>query len=320
MLLFKVVGVFLLITAAVSALALLLLSIGRKPKGPRKLGTLAIGFAILALTAADASACNRCNRYGTACYYYKPAVVAPVVAPSVSNVYVIQNSYPAPLVGQGSSSLVSNGGYQSLTISQFDPTAFLSQSLQLVKAGQDAATLAHTQAQATAQRTLELQAPTVERLAAGQAASQVLRAAGLDPAHNVSGQSSAVVISRNAEGQVQVLPLASSEVAKITASSTTITSSVATTPHPQVVGQPTSLLGQFCGKCHGLDVAAPKGGLFIGDDTETAKGMKAKFYELAQAVGTDKTMPPANAPQPTDEQRAAILNEVATIIRRRSGE
>jgi mono/diheme cytochrome c family protein len=294
-------------------------------KGPRRMKVSVIAFAMLGLLAAEASACNRCGLFGARCKYVAASTyVAPVVAATPSqNVYVLQNNYPAPLVGQGTSAVVSNGGYQSLTISQFDPTAFLSQSLQLVKAGQDAATLAHTQAQTTAQRALELQAPTVERLAAGQAASQVLRAAGLDPAHNVSGQSSAVVISRTADGQVQVLPLESSEAARITArlsTSTTITSAIATTPAPQPLGESTGLVGQFCGKCHGLDVAAPKGGLFIGDDADTAKGMRDKFYEISQEVGAKKTMPPADSPQPTDEQRAALLNEIATIIRRRSGE
>lgn len=56
MLAFKILGVFFLIMAVVSVMALLLLGIGRPPKGPRKLGTLAIAFALLALTAADASA------------------------------------------------------------------------------------------------------------------------------------------------------------------------------------------------------------------------------------------------------------------------
>lgn len=287
---------------------------------------IAAFFVILACAPTSADACNRCGLFGNRCRYVATSTyVAPVVAavPSVSNVYVLQNNYPAPLVGQGSSALVSNGGYQSLTLPLYDPTAFLSQSLQMVSAGQDYVKLAHSQALASHQRTLELQAPTVERLAAGQAASQVLRAAGLDPAHNTSGQSSAVVISRNADGQLQVLPLQAAEAQAITArlsTSTTITSAIATTPQPQAVGTPASLLAQFCGKCHGLDIAAPKGGFFLGDDAETAKGMKAKFYEIAQAVGTDKTMPPANAPQPTDEQRAAILTESAEIIRRRTGE
>jgi hypothetical protein len=53
MLVFKIVGVFLLIMAAVSALALLLLSIGGKPKGPRKLGTLAIAFATFGLMGCN---------------------------------------------------------------------------------------------------------------------------------------------------------------------------------------------------------------------------------------------------------------------------
>jgi mono/diheme cytochrome c family protein len=292
----------------------------KKPSGPRRLKVSAIAFALIALAAADASACNRCGLFGNRCRYYTAATyVAPIAAvPASQNVYVIQNSYPAPLVGQGSSAVVSNGGYQSLTIGQFDPTAFLSQSLQLVKAGQDAATLAHTQAQATATRALELQAPTVERLAAGQAASQVLKAAGLDPAHNASGSSSAVVISRNPDGQVQVMPLEGAEVAKITArlsSTTTITQSVGTTA-PAIIRPsegPSGLVAQFCAQCHGTNLAAPKGGFYIGDDRNVAKAMREKFFDITQHL-TKGTMPPANSPQPTDEQKRGILDEIQALI------
>lgn len=281
--------------------------------------TPVIAFILLALFAADASACSRCRRYGSACYYYKPAVVAPVyAAPSVSNVYVIQSNSPQPLVGQGLSAYSSNGGYQSTVLPYYDPTAFLSQSLSLVKAGQDAASLAFSQANSHSQRVVELQAPAVERLAAGQAASQVLKSAGLDPAHNTSGGSTGFFISRGSDGQMQVMPLQTAEIQQLTqrlSTQTTITKSIASTPAPQPGNtEPMSLLGQFCAGCHGLDVAAPKGGFYIGDDRDVAKTMRDKFFSITQHVAVKKTMPPANQPQPTDEQRAAILDEIQGII------
>jgi hypothetical protein len=319
---FQIMGIFACLLIGGFCLMVTLLKVGgminfrrRKPiDNRRRIRVLSLAFLLLAVSAADADACSRCRRFGTACYYYKPAVVTPVVAVPSQNVYVLQNNYPAPLVGQGSSALVSNGGYQSLTLPFFDPTAYLSQSLQLVKAGQDAATLAHSQSTTLAQRIVEGQAPAVERLAAGQAASQVLKAAGLDPAHNASGTSSAVVISRDSNGQVQVLPLQAAEAQAITArlsTSTTITSSIGTTPAPQPGSEVVGLVAQHCGSCHGQQLTAPKGGFFLYDGATLTDSVYLKSKRLMESGKMPKGQPALPA-----ETQAAILKEIDSFIPR----
>lgn len=293
-------------------------------KGPRRLRVSAVVFGLLVLAAAEASACNRCGIFGRGCRYYSASTyVAPVVAaaPASQNVYVIQNSYPAPLVGQGTSAVVSNGGYQSLTLPLFDPTAYFSQSLQLIKAANDTNALQHERTSALVQRVAELQAPTVERIAAGQAASQVLKAAGLDPAHNASGQASAVVISRNSDGQVQVLPLESGEAAKITArlsTTTTITGVMSSPAPPQAAAGDYPLFAKFCASCHGTQLAAPKGGIFLGDDLNVATTMHNRWRNIEKEINSGRM--PKGGPPLTDDEKRGVALELDAMIRRGLGE
>jgi len=278
------------------------------------------GFLAAALViglATDAAACQRCGR--SACVY-RAAYVAPVVQQvKQADVFVVQNNYPQPLVAQGTSAVVSNGGYQSLTLPLFDANQYFSQELQLLKAAGDAQALRSERTSQLVERVAALQAPAVERLAAGQAARMVLQAAGLDPAHNTQGQASAVVISRDASGTLQVQQLSTDQVQRI-ATRTTITESIGTTERPDLaaVQGKYPMLTQFCGKCHGLDVASPKAGLYLADDANVAAGMKSKFFEIVRSVSQGQ-MPPAAEPQPDDRQKAAILSEIEQIVVARSG-
>ena len=92
---------------------------------------LAILIALVCCQSADA--CNRCGLFGNRCRYVATSTyVAPAaVVAAPTNVYVVQNSYPQPIVGQGTSAVVGNGGYQSLALPLFDPSQYFSQSLQL---------------------------------------------------------------------------------------------------------------------------------------------------------------------------------------------
>ena len=269
----------------------------------------ALALLLTLVAIESASACNRCRR--NPCVYTK--YVAPVVQQIVADspdVYVIQNSYPSPLIPQGSSLYQSTGhSYQGAVLPFMDPNRYFEQELQLLRAANETSAIRSERASALVSRIAELQAPAVERLAAGQAAQMVLQAAGLDPAHNTGGTQQAVVISRDAHGQLQVLPLNAAQVAL--AMKTQIKEPIAdgAPPPPVAVGK----LTQFCGKCHGIDVAQPKAGFYLGDDLNVAKGMKAKFFEITQQI-TARKMPPAKEPQPTNEERAAILDEVQSII------
>ena len=195
---------------------------------------------------------------------------------------------------------------------------WLSQSLQLIRAANDTSALQHERTSSLVERVASLQAPSVEALARGQAAQLVLRSAGLDPHHNTQGQSSAVVISRDANGQVQVLPLEASKVQAITAAASTTQTTITTTASvtsPDVTPGEYPLFQKFCANCHGVgSTDTPGGGFYIGDDATVAAGMRSRWHDITTSVGKDKTMPKPTAPQPTDQERAGILNELDAMI------
>lgn len=279
---------------------------------------LIVGFAGSEFVRT-AEGCNRCGR--SACLYVKPvvaAVAAPVQSITQTDVYVVQNNAATPLVAQGTSAIVSNGGYQSQVLPLFDPNRYVSQRLELQKAVNATGAIENERTSNLVERLVALQAPAVERLAAGQAAQMVLNAAGLSEP-NQQAQSSAVVIT-NRNGVIQTMQLAPDQVQALTSQITTTTSkftqSITTTPAAplaQVQGK-YPMLTQFCGKCHGIDVAQPKGGLYLGDDPNVVKEMRAKWFNVTDAVSSG-SMPPATAPQPTQEQKVALLNEMQAIIK-----
>jgi len=274
----------------------------------------------LVLVPQIAEACQRCGRSPCRFVAHHVAPVVQQVIQQTPPVYVVQNNYPSPLVAGGSTGYVSTGGYQSSTLPLFDPDRYLSARIELKKADALYGAQDSQQLNALVDRMATLQAPAVERLAAGQAASMVLQAAGLDPSNkSATLQSSAVVIRRDASGGVQVQPLTQTQVESLTASVTV--GGAGSTPLPQIPqARPPlgkfPLLGKFCGACHGTDVAAPKGGFFLGDDDNVARSMRERFFDIVDTID-GKRMPPANSAQPTDAERAGILNEVQSIIKAR---
>jgi len=270
----------------------------------------------LMLFSVEAEACHRCGR--SACVYAQPVVTAPIVQEK-TDVYVIQSNYPAPLVGQGTSALVSNGGYQALTLPLIDPQLFINSSLRLVSDANTLSATAHERTANLVQRVAELQAPTVERLAAGQAASQVLRAAGLDPSHNTQGQSSAVIINRDASGQLQVLPLSQTQVqsltTSITATSSNIVKSITTTDPPKLTGSDGTypLFAKHCAACH-RDTAQPGGGLFLSDDPGVAAEMVKRWYSIEKSINTGKM--PKNGATLSQEEKIGLVLELDAMVQK----
>lgn len=169
---------------------------------------------VMALLLPSVSeACHRCGNY-RACKYIKP-YVAPVYHHDKTDVFVVQNSYPAPIVGQGALGVVSNGGYQHAVLPFLDPNRYLSQRMELLKAYQATASLETNQADSLVAKITELQAPAVELIARGEAGERLLRSAGLGAAEFKSGHSQAVVVSRDSYGRLQVVPLTPQETDNI---------------------------------------------------------------------------------------------------------
>lgn len=87
-------------------------------------------------------------------------------------------------------------------------------------------------------------------------------------------------------------------------------------------GDAMATLEQFCGKCHGADLAAPKGGLYL--DAGVALSA-ADFYATSLRLnpqspwmdgdGNLMRMPPEGSPQPTDQQRPLILQAVQSLVK-----
>ncbi len=231
------------------------------------------------------------------------------------DVYVVQNNNPAPLVAQGNT-LYQSVGYQSAVLPFFDPNSYFEQELQLHKAADVTAALRSERTASLVERIVALQTPAIERIAAGQAAQMVLRASGLDPRHN-SASASGVVISRNADGIVtvtQIDPVRARAYAAGAATSITTTTRrlarIATNgSYP--------MLTQFCAKCHGTQNASPKAGFYLGDSDAVARVMRDNWFKITKRVSKG-SMPPAKAPQPTKEQRRAVLNDIESIITKHS--
>lgn len=308
----------------------------RKKASPAR-HALVAGIALLAFifNASSAEACNRCGR--SPCRFVQqvaPVVAAPIVA-TPTNVYVVNNSYPQPLVAGGSTAVVSNGGLQSQLLPLFDPDRYLSARIELKKADALYAAQESAQLHGLVGQLAALQAPAVEKIAAGQAAiaaGQALSLA-LKATTSTAPQSSGYVLKPDGAGGMSVQALTEPQLAALTAtvSTATVTTGVipstpgaAPTPLPQIPqAQPPTpgkfpLLQKFCGACHGTGVPAPKGGFFLGDDDNVARSMRERFFDVVDSIDTKK-MPPAASPQPTDEERAGILNEIQSIIKTRRG-
>ncbi len=281
---------------------------------------------LLSIGTAWALGCRRCGRSSCrgGCFGYVAPYVAPVVAAPNTNVFVVQANYPNPLIGQGQSPAYSAGpqGFGSQALPFLDVNAYAQTQLQLIKAADQTNAIASERSMAFVQRVAELQAPAVERLAAGSAAAMVLSAAGLNPSVQGVSQSQAVVIEKDSAGNVRVRALEATEVQRI---QTNVDNQLRPAPPvatpspdapPPIPPEEGANLGRFCYTCHGSGLATPAKGLKLGDTHELAGSMKLRFFDIAKRVKSKtKPMPPADyKDQPTDEERAAILNEIGAII------
>lgn len=272
---------------------------------------------LLGLFAADAQACTRCGLFGNRCRYYKPTYYAPAyqaVAAVVQqpDVFVVQNNYPAPIAAQGQTVY----GYQSaVSAYSVNPAEVLRQAAALSQAATATAQLGLTGFNQTAQTQLTLQAQITEPLARGHAASQVLSAAGLSQPFTQQ-QSLALRIYQDGN-QWKVEQQAAPHVnARIEASVGNGVQPV----QPRPSGEPppipqqersTSVVAQKCAKCHGLDKAEPKGGLFL----DAGHGINCDSFR--EAIKRVKSSDPAIRMPPdgglTPQEAGDLLDELIDL-------
>lgn len=281
---------------------------------------------IVLVSSAYALGCRRCGRSncGGGCFGYVKPYVAPVIAAPDTNVFVVQANYPAPLVGQGGSPAYAAGlqGFSQQSLPLLDVNLHLQSQLQLIRAAGDTNALANERFTAMVQRVAEIQAPAVERLAAGSAAAAVLNAAGLNPSVQGVAQSQAVLITRDQAGVIQVQQVDQSAIASMQQRWQAGLKPIDPVPGPNPGPPPeafpveSSALATFCYKCHGSALATPAKGFRLGDSPELAASMEQKFFKISKHVSAG-SMPPADyKPQPTDKDRVAILDEIDAIIQK----
>ena len=221
--------------------------------------------------------------------YYRPVAV-PV------NVFVVQNNNsPAPLVAQGTTAYASNGGYQAAVLPLFDPNAYLREAQALLFASNESQRIASLRADELAKTFVALQAPAVERVVAGQAASAVLNAAGLNP-RAPNAESSAYVLSRSTKGVLTVKPLSPERAEQITERA-----------RPNIPPQHYTAVQTFCIRCH----ADPngKGGVNLND----ARSLKTNWFDVTETIIQGK-MPPESEKQPNDDERREIITGLQNMI------
>jgi len=277
-------------------------------------------FALLLLLFAhEAHACQRCGLFGNRCRFVsrpvvqqhvvsQPVAVAPVATYQSPDVFVVQNNYPQPngtigLLAQQGTSVY---GYQAAAAAYFvNPAETLRQAAELAKAASATASIGLTGYNETARTQLTLQAAIAEPLAKGQAAAQVLGAAGLS-APSSQSQSFALRISQDSAGRWQVTQADPAQV------SATVHAEINEHSTPTVPARPVngaSVLAAKCARCHGLNLTEPKGGMFLdaGHPLDCATVVKA-----IKQVKSNK-MPPDGGL--TDQEKGLLLDELLSLER-----
>ena len=287
-----------------------------------KIRTLvAVAAGVLSLLVSPLAALADGYRYYTPRTYSRSYVKVireqPIVVDQ-PDVFVVQNNLPAPITAQGDTlyrSGVAADGYQASAIPLFDPNAYARQALSLVKAANDTAALQAQRVDAFADRITAAQAASVEALARGEAAERVLTAAGLPQiGRGPDAAATGVVITRDAVGQLQVVQLAPSEAARysVQANSNVSAANGRESASAGGVAEASQLptVSRFCGACHGEQLAAPRGSLYLGSSPRSVRVIRDEFQAIIDRASTD--MPPADSPQPTPQERAQIVAELTS--------
>ena len=232
--------------------------------------------------------------------------VQPFVVADTPDVFVIQNSTPTPLVAQGSTGYVANT-YTSNVLPFLDPNVYFQQELALIRAADQTAAARAQRTAALVERVVELQAPAVERAAAGDAAAKILQAAGVADTRKVVGTTNSVVIKTAPDGRLVVEPVTLPHTPSAPAGVGGLDTGP---PAPNGV---TPLVTKYCAACHGSGLQDPKGGFYIGPGKDVARVLREEWFSVTNRVSAG-TMPPKGSPQPTAEERAGILNEIEDLI------
>lgn len=287
--------------------------------------TLILALIALAFTPSLAEACSRCG-------YYNPCRIVKVVQPVVAavppiqktDVLIVQNAgTPFPLVAPGATQGYSLGTIQGAGLQYFDVNRFAAGRMELKKADMQLQAAETAQTHQLLQQYIALEAPAKEAHIKGLAVSEAFKALGT-PSGPAVAQQNAILLKRDpATGQYVIQAMTQQQVAEMSGYGQQPQQPI---PDPGAAPQPPPappppaatgkypMLEQFCASCHGLQVASPKKGVYIGDDPNVAKYIRDKWYEITKLIETG-AMPPKDHPnQPTREQRVETINELTRIV------
>ena len=250
----------------------------------------AIVFCVAVLIAADAWACSRCGLFGSRCRFVSQhhvaaaVVAAPVVAAppiSIINNYAPGNGAAATLIApQGGSVYGLSTAVQAYSL---DPAAVLRQAAELTKGAQQLADQGLRGYGQTAALALTL-----------QASQPAIQAAVVQPIQ----QPPQTLQIELRDGKWQIVQPTDS----------TRPEPVADSPQrPASVAKPArgfTLVNKHCGKCHGTDIAAPKGGVYLGGEEQDCK-----INLSAVAAVLSGRMPPGS--QLSQQDRQGIVLELS---------
>ena len=250
----------------------------------------AIVFCVVALVASDVMACSRCGLFGNRCRFVSQhhEVAAVVAAPIVQQPPIsIINNY-APGNGAAATLIAPQGGsvYGLSTAVQaysLDPAAVLRQAAELTKGAQQLADQGLRGYGQTAALALTL-----------QASQPAIQAAVVQPI--ASPPQTLQIELRDGKWQI-VQPTASTPPAPASDPPQRPASAVA-----PARGFP--LTTKHCGKCHGTDIASPKGGVYLGGEEQDCKVSLS-----AVAAVLSGRMPPGS--QLSQEDRQGIVLELS---------
>lgn len=249
----------------------------------------AIVFSLVAIVASDVLACSRCGLFGNRCRFVSQhhevaAVVAPVIAQppiSIINNYAPGNGAAATLIApQGGSVYGLSTAVQAYSL---DPAAVLRQAAELTKGAQQLADQGLKGYGQTAALALTL-----------QASQPAIQAAVVQPIQQPP--QTLQIELRDGKWQI-VQPTVSTPPAPAADPPQRPASAVS-----PARGFP--LVNKHCGKCHGVDIAAPKGGVYLGGEE-----VDCKINLSAVAAVLSGRMPPGS--QLSQEDRQGIVLELS---------
>ena len=285
-----------------------------------RIKVLALSLIMVAVVAADASACTRCGLFGRRCRFFSGHVdafaVAPYVAATPQNL-VIQNNYNAPNGAAAFLAPQGNSVYGLAQASQpyyLDPSAVLRQAAELTKGAQQLAQQGLTGYNQTASLALTLQAsqPAIQaaaltapqQLNSGRSVSQTIRLT-----QNSAGQWT--VEAGSGEGGAPTQPAV--PPSPLSDPQPEAPGAIPSEGFDEIGGRPSikPSAGAFvranCASCHGLDKSAPKGNFYIDAGHKLTGSQVLKARKLVK----DGKMPPGqNLPELT---RSSILADIEAL-------